>query len=192
MFNLILFGPPGAGKGTQSKNIITKYGFDHISTGDILRREISKHTSLGNIVKDYIEKGRLVPDHVLLDILKSTFIHHPEATGFVWDGFPRTTVQAAALDHMLAEEESAVTLVIALQVEQDELVRRVLQRSTAEGRSDDKEEIIQHRFQIYRDATMPIIEYYRAQNKFECIPGMDPVDVVFSNICAKIDQYMKG
>jgi adenylate kinase len=191
VFNLILFGPPGAGKGTQSKNIITKYGFDHISTGDILRREIEKYTTLGKIVKDYIDKGQLVPDHVLIDILKSTFIHHPNATGFVWDGFPRTTVQAAALDRMLSEEGYAVSLVIALQVEQDELMRRVIQRAHQEGRSDDKEDIIQQRFRIYRDTTMPIIEYYTAQKKFESIPGMDPVDVVFKNICSRIEQYMK-
>ncbi|HOH99164.1 MAG TPA: adenylate kinase [Bacteroidales bacterium] len=188
MFNLILFGPPGAGKGTQSKNIAVHYGFRHISTGNILRSEIQEGTALGKTVKAFIDQGQLVPDEVLIDILHGVMARNKGVPGFVWDGFPRTIVQAEAFDRLLEECGEKVDLVIALGVQREELLRRLLNRGEEDGRSDDKEEIILQRFDIYQAATLPLIDYYVQRGNFVNIDGVRPIDNVFRDICREIDR----
>ena len=188
MFNLILFGPPGAGKGTQSKKIAGKYGYKHISSGDILRSEISRDTVLGREVRTYMDRGALVPDQVLIDILAEVIERESDMQGLIWDGFPRTIVQAEAFDRMLEQKGQKVDLVVALEVELQELVRRLVNRGIEDGRSDDSESIILQRQKIYRDMTQPLISFYRNQGKFASINGIQPVEKVFEQICYRIDQ----
>lgn len=189
VFNLIIFGPPGAGKGTQSKNIAVHYGFRHISTGNILRSEIQQGTEVGRRAKSYIDKGQLVPDPVLIDILHSVMARNKGVPGFVWDGFPRTIIQAEAFDKLLAEEGHKVNLVLSLAVQREELLRRLLNRGEEDGRSDDKEEIILQRFDIYLAATMPLIEFYSLRRNFVQIDGVRPIDTVFRDICSEIERH---
>jgi adenylate kinase len=189
MFNLILFGPPGAGKGTQSKNIARKYGYIHISTGDILRAEIRAKSDVGLKVRQYMDKGELVPDDVLVDVLKDVMEREKGVNGFVWDGFPRTLFQADAFDRMLAEKGQKVNLVLAMEVELHELVRRLVNRGKEDKRMDDTEDIILQRQQIYREQTQPLIAYYRDQGKFVSVSGIQPIEKVFEDICRNIDLY---
>lgn len=189
MFNLIIFGPPGAGKGTQSKNIAVHYGFRHISTGNILRSEIQEGTDLGKTIKGFIDQGQLVPDAVLIDILHAVMARNAGVPGFVWDGFPRTIVQAEAFDTLLAESGNKVNLVMSLDVKREELLRRLLNRGHEDGRSDDKEDIILQRFDIYRASTMPLIAFYRSRGNFVQIDGVRPIDTVYRDICREIDKH---
>jgi adenylate kinase len=188
VFNLILFGPPGAGKGTQSKKIAGKYGYKHISTGDILRSEISRDTVLGREVRTYIDRGALVPDQVLINILADVVEREHDTRGLIWDGFPRTIIQAEAFDRLLEEKGQKVNLVISLEVELQELVRRLVNRGIEDGRSDDSESIILQRQNIYRNTTQPLISFYRNQGKLASINGIQAVERVFEQICFRIEQ----
>lgn len=188
MFNLILFGPPGSGKGTQSVKIAEKYNLVHISTGDIFRREIKNHSALGIKVQGIIEKGELVPDDLLVDILRSALQQAGSPAGFVFDGFPRTIRQAGDLDKLLAETGEKVSLVLALEVDEEEVVSRLLKRAVLEGRKDDTEDVIRNRMKVYHAQTHPLMEYYKKQGKFISLHGVGSVDEIFADICKKIDK----
>lgn len=189
MFNLILFGPPGSGKGTQSVRIAERYGLVHISTGDIFRREIRNQTHLGLKVQSIIEKGELVPDELLVDILRSALQQAGKPAGFVFDGFPRTLPQAADLDKLLAETGEKVSLVLALEVDEEEVVTRLLKRAQLEGRKDDTEDVIRNRMKVYHSQTHPLMEYYDKQGKFISVHGVGSIDEIFATICTEIDNH---
>ena len=166
MFNFILFGPPGSGKGTQSENIVQKFDFIHLSTGDLLRREIAEKTPLGLEAKNLMDKGQLVPDEVVIGMIDSSLEKHAGAKGFLFDGFPRTVAQAQALDKLLALRKTTIHSVLALEVSEDELVNRLLNRGETSGRSDDLDEaVIRKRFAVYKNETEPVAEYYKQQDK---------------------------
>jgi adenylate kinase len=187
MFNLILFGPPGSGKGTQSVMVAEKYHLIHISTGDILRREIRNNSSLGLKVQSIIEKGELVPDNLLIDLLRSALQQAGKARGYIFDGFPRTIGQAEDLDRLLKETGEDVTLALALDISEEEVVTRLLKRAQLEGRKDDTEEVIRNRMKVYHSQTHPLIEYYIKQKKFKSLPGVGSIDDIFKNICKVIN-----
>ncbi len=188
MYNLILFGPPGSGKGTQSSRIAEKYNLVHTSTGDIFRREIRDGSPLGLKVQSIIEKGELVPDDLLVDILRSALQRAAGIDGFVLDGFPRTIRQAEDLDMLLKETGESVSLVLALEVDEEEVVTRLLKRAQLEGRKDDTEDVIRNRMKVYHSQTHPLMEYYRIHDKFVSIPGVGSIDDIFAEICKVIDR----
>ena len=189
MLNLVLFGPPGAGKGTQSKKLLEKYGLVHLSTGDVLRQEIAENTSLGAEAKAFMEKGELVPDRVIIGMVDSIIEKNKDANGFIFDGFPRTTPQAEALDNLLNSKGTPITAMIALEVEHDELVKRLLERGKISGRSDDQNiDTIENRIKVYNNETTPLIEYYKGQNKFFGVQGMGSIDEIFERLCQLIDN----
>lgn len=193
MFNLILFGPPGSGKGTQSEKLVEKYGLVHLSTGNLLREEISNKTPLGIEAKNFMDKGQLVPDEVVIGMIDSSLEHHKEAFGFLFDGFPRTAAQADALDKLLSLKKTEIGLLIALDVTEDELVKRLLNRGKTSGRSDDIDEAVIHqRLAVYRKDTAPIAEHYKKLRKFQPIKGEGTVDEIFTTICQVIDKRMKS
>ncbi len=189
MFNFILFGPPGSGKGTQSIKIAEKHGFAHISTGDIFRKNIREKTELGLKVQGIIEKGELVPDELLIKILEDAMDQYPNVSGFVFDGFPRTTQQAHDLDMMLNKRDESVSLVLALEVNNDEILTRLLKRAELEGRKDDTKEVIENRINIYNDQTQPLIDFYTERGKFKSVEGIGGIDDIFKSICVIIDQH---
>ncbi|KXJ04402.1 Adenylate kinase, partial [Exaiptasia diaphana] len=167
MLNIVLFGPPGAGKGTQSERLIEKYGLVHLSTGDIFRANIKGETELGVLAKNYIDKGQLVPDEVTINMLKAEFKKHEDPKGFIFDGFPRTNAQAVALDEFLAEFSTGITSMISLDVEEEELKTRLAHRAKTSGRPDDANpEVIQNRIDVYRNETAPVKDFYQAQEKW--------------------------
>jgi adenylate kinase len=186
MFHLILFGPPGSGKGTQSIKIAEKFNLVHISTGDIFRREIRNQSPLGLRVQSIIEKGELVPDDLLVDILRSALQQAGKPAGFVFDGFPRTLPQAADLDGLLEETGERVNLVLALDVDEEEVVKRLLKRAQLEGRKDDTEDVIRNRMSVYHQQTSPLMDYYRRQGKFSAVHGVGSVDEIFDALCREI------
>jgi adenylate kinase len=190
MFNLILFGPPGSGKGTQSLRIAEKYKLAHISTGDIFRHEIRNFTELGLKVQGIIERGELVPDELLIEILESALRKHTDINGFIFDGFPRTLRQAGFLDESLARMNEKVSLVVALDVDEQEIIQRLLKRAQLEGRKDDTEEVIRNRMTVYHSQTSPLIDFYTDQGKFESIHGVGSIDDIFDGICQVIDQHL--
>jgi adenylate kinase len=188
MLNIVLFGPPGAGKGTQSEKLISKYNLVHLSTGDILRGEIKAGTQLGNEAKSIMEKGELVSDNIVIGMISSKLDQNKDANGFIFDGFPRTAVQAEKLDSLLTEKKSSITLMIALEVNDDELTKRLLNRGKDSGRADDQnEEIIRNRINEYNNKTAPLKDFYSNQNKFESVKGEGSIDEIFDGICTKID-----
>lgn len=190
MLNLVLFGPPGAGKGTQSQKLIEKYGLIHLSTGDLLRGEISQGTSLGLEAKKLMDQGILVPDAVVIGMISNKLDSNKDAKGFIFDGFPRTTAQAEALDVLLKSKQSSITGMIALEVNDDELEKRLLLRGKDSGRPDDANpEIIRKRIKEYNDKTTPVAEYYKAQNKFTGINGIGTIDEIAGAIDAIIAGY---
>jgi len=192
MFNLILFGPPGSGKGTQSDKLVAKYGLIHLSTGNLLREEITQKTPLGLEAKSFMDKGQLVPDEVVIGMIDSSLEKHKEATGFLFDGFPRNVAQACALDKLLDLKKTTINIVLALEVNQEELVKRLLNRGKTSGRSDDtNEEVIRKRFAVYIDETSPVAEHYKKVRKFQSIKGEGTVDEIFSSLCEAIDKKMK-
>jgi adenylate kinase len=191
MFNFILFGPPGSGKGTQSVKIAEKYNLVHISTGDIFRKNIREKTPLGIKVQSIIEKGELVPDSLLIEILEDALQQHAKAKGFVFDGFPRTIQQAKDLDAMLARRKEAVSLVLALEVGDDEILKRLLKRAEIEGRKDDTQEVIANRIEVYNTQTQPLIDFYKNKKIFQSIHGLGGIDQIFTGICKLIDQHIK-
>jgi adenylate kinase len=182
MLNLILFGPPGSGKGTQSLRIAEKFNLAHISTGDIFRFEIKNKTALGVKVQSIIERGELVPDELLIEILESALDKLQGKSGYIFDGFPRTRQQAEDLDAILIKRSGAVTLVIALDVDQEEVVKRLLNRAKLEGRKDDTEEVILNRMEVYHSQTAPLIDYYEKQGKFKQVKGVGSIDDIFESI----------
>ena len=189
MFNLILFGPPGSGKGTQSDSLVEKYGVIHLSTGNLLREEISQKTPLGIEAKGFMDNGQLVPDEVVIGMVDSYFDKHSEAKGFLFDGFPRTVAQAEALDKLLDLKKTEIAAVLALEVSEEELVKRLLNRGKTSGRSDDtNEEVIRKRFSVYSNETKPVAEHYKKAHKFHPIKGEGTVDEIFKSICKEIDK----
>lgn len=192
MLNLILFGPPGAGKGTQSEKLIAKYNLSHISTGDLLRAERAAGTELGNLANDYISKGELVPDSVVIGMVKNFMLNHGDAAGFIFDGFPRTILQAEALDTMLHDFSSSISVVLGLEVDEDELVKRLLLRGQSSGRVDDQDEnTIRNRFQEYQNKTLPLAGFYSNQNKYVGVQGIGEIDSIFNSLCQHIDAVLQ-
>jgi adenylate kinase len=192
MFNLILFGPPGSGKGTQSENLIKKYGLKHLSTGDLLRSEIKHSTPLGMEAKQFMDKGQLVPNEVVIGMISSAVDANPHVTGFLFDGFPRTTAQAEALDKLLEFKKTSISLMLALEVSEEELVKRLLHRGQTSGRSDDtNENIIRERINVYHNETSAVAEHYRKTNKVEMVEGEGSIDDIFAGLCKEIDAKIK-
>jgi adenylate kinase len=191
MLNIVLFGPPGAGKGTQSMSLIKKYSLIHLSTGDILRSEIANGTALGLEAKKLMDQGMLVPDEVVIGMISSKLDATKNAKGFIFDGFPRTVAQAEALDKMLKEKNIAISLMLALEVENDELVKRLLARGKDSGRADDANpEIIQKRITEYNNKTVPLIDYYKEQTKYHPVYGIGDIEDIFSQICKTIEASL--
>ncbi|MFN7327534.1 MAG: adenylate kinase [Chitinophagales bacterium] len=189
MKNLILFGPPGSGKGTQAAKLIEKYHLVHISTGDLFRYEMGNNTPLGLQAKAFMAEGKLVPDEVTIGMLRNKVEAHPEAKGFIFDGFPRTIPQAEALDALLAEMNTAIAGLIALEVDDEEIVQRILNRGITSGRPDDNDEsVVRKRIQVYKNDTTPVFEYYAQQDKSHSIPGVGEIEVIFDRLCSAIDQ----
>jgi len=186
MFNLILFGPPGAGKGTQAIKIAEKYGWKHVSTGDILRAEVSQGTPLGLKVKAVMEAGTLVSDELLIEIMESVFKKNGNIGGFVLDGFPRTLKQAEELDEMLLKLGKSVSLVLSLDVNEEELVKRLLKRAQEQGRKDDTEEVIKNRLVQYHKHTKPLMDYYREKKLLKDVVGVGSIDDIFVSLCKAI------
>jgi adenylate kinase len=191
MFNLILFGPPGSGKGTQSEKLIAKYGLKHLSTGDLLRSEIAAKTSLGMEAKSIMDKGQLVPDAVVIGMISSALEANPGAKGFLFDGFPRTVAQAEALDKLLGLHGTGISEFISLIVTEEELVKRLLNRGLTSGRSDDtNEDVIRARITEYRSKTSIVAEYYKQFDKYVEVQGVGSVDEIFASLCKEIDKHM--
>lgn len=188
MLNLVLFGPPGAGKGTQASRLVEKYNLIHLSTGDIFRANIKGETELGKLAKSYIDKGALVPDEVTIGMLESEVEKHPNAVGFIFDGFPRTTPQAEALEVFLKGKNTSVSLMLQLDVPEDELVKRLLLRGKDSGRADDQDEsIIRNRISVYNEQTAVVADYYAKQNKFVKINGVGSIDEITERLFNAID-----
>jgi adenylate kinase len=189
MFNLILFGPPGSGKGTQSERLIAKYGLKHLSTGDLLRNEIAGQTPLGMAVKNLMAEGKLVPDEIVIEMIDAAIENNTSVNGFLFDGFPRTTAQAEALDKLLAQKGTEIAIVLALQVSQDELIKRLLNRGRTSTRSDDvNEEVIASRIAEYEKKTAAVAEHYKKFGKVEYVKGEGDVDAIFELLCKEIDE----
>ena len=190
MLNIVIFGAPGAGKGTQSENLIKHYNLFHISTGDVLRSHIKQGTELGKTAKSYIDKGHLIPDELMIDILGSVLDDNKDAAGngVIFDGFPRTIAQAEALDKMLDERGMAVDAVVGLEVPEDELVKRLVLRGQQSGRSDDNEETIKSRLGVYHNQTAPLQEFYKKKGIYKAINGSGTVEGIFNDIKQAIDN----
>ncbi len=188
MLNLVLFGPPGAGKGTQSAKLIEKYGFVHISTGDLFRKHLGEGTELGKLAKSYMDSGNLVPDKVVIDMVDDKLKDHADASGIIFDGFPRTVAQAEALDELMDAKGTPISGMVALEVPEEELKNRLLERGKTSGRADDQNvEKIQHRIKVYLNETLPVAEYYRKQDKFQAIHGVGSIDEIFSKLAEAVD-----
>ena len=191
MINIVLFGKPGAGKGTQAAYLKSKYQLFHISTGDLFRHHISNKTALGTLAQSYMDKGDLVPDQVTIDMLKDTVENHPEAKGFIFDGFPRTTKQAEVLDDFLRERSMPVTATLALEADDDILVERLINRGKTSGRADDQdEEKIRNRFEEYNNKTAPLRDFYSAQGKFHSVDGIGSIDEITRRLTELIDGLL--
>jgi adenylate kinase len=189
MFNTILFGPPGSGKGTQSEKLIEKYGWKHLSTGDLLRKEMKAGTPLGKEAKSLIEKGQLVPDEVVIGMISSALDANPKAKGFLFDGFPRTVAQAEALDKLLSFRKTAIHSVLFLMVNEEELIKRLVGRAETSGRLDDADpEVQRKRQEVYKNETLPVAGYYQNFGKVERIEGAGTVDEIFEKLCTIIDD----
>jgi adenylate kinase len=188
MINLVIFGPPGAGKGTQSEKLISKYGFVHISTGDLFRWHTKNDTPLGKRVKEIMNSGALVPDEITISMLKEELDKNPQAKGFLFDGFPRTVPQAEALDKFMKDNGSAIHFVVALDVTEEEVRTRIAKRRTIESRADDEEEKLNKRITEYFSKTIHVLPYYKAQGRLDTVHGIGNIDDIFANICTVIDK----
>ncbi len=189
MLNIVLFGPPGAGKGTQAEMLLEKYQLVHLSTGDILRREIAAQTPLGLQAKKTMDKGELVSDQVVVGMIESKIDANSQAKGFIFDGFPRTTAQAEALTIMLQKKSASISTMLALFVDDEELIKRLLLRGKDSGRADDQNRsVIENRIKVYNKETAPVIDYYDRLNKYQAIDGVGSIDEIFSRLCAAIDK----
>lgn len=188
MLNIVLFGPPGAGKGTQSERIMEKYDLVHISTGDLFRKHIGEGTPLGKQAQDFIDSGNLVPDALVIKMVEVKIESQKDSEGFLFDGFPRTVAQAVALDEMLKGRQMSIAVMLALDVADNELRNRLKLRGLTSGRSDDQnEEKINNRIKVYKSETLPVADYYRDQSKFKEINGVGSVEEIFNHICMVID-----
>ena len=188
MLNIVIFGAPGSGKGTQSERIVEKYGINHISTGDVLRAEIKNGTELGKTAKGYIDQGQLIPDELMIDILASVFDSFEDSKGVIFDGFPRTIAQAEALKKMLAERGQDVSVMLDLEVPEDELMTRLIKRGKDSGRADDNEETIKKRLHVYHSQTAPLIDWYKNEKKYQHINGLGTMEGIFAEICEAVDK----
>ncbi|WP_053406190.1 adenylate kinase [Persicobacter sp. CCB-QB2] len=189
MLNIVLFGPPGAGKGTQSEKLIEKYGLLHISTGDLFRKHLGEGTELGKLAKSYMDNGNLVPDQVVIDMVDDRLKEVGEVKGIIFDGFPRTVAQAEALDTLMNGKNTPISGMIALEVEDEELRTRILERGKSSGRADDQSiEKINNRINVYKEETLPVADFYEKQGKFVSINGVGTIDGIFGDICAAIEQ----
>lgn len=190
MLNIVLFGPPGAGKGTQSERLIEKYQLVHLSTGDIFRYNIKNETELGRKAKSYIDQGQLVPDSLTIDLLRSEVLKHSKANGFIFDGFPRTNAQAQALDEFLMELNCSISMMVALDVEENELKDRLQKRAEVSGRVDDADPtVIENRIAVYKKETAPVKDFYQNQNKYFSIDGIGSIDEITERLFTTIDQH---
>lgn len=187
MLNIVIFGAPGSGKGTQSERIVDKYGINHISTGDVLRTEIKNGTELGNTAKGYIDQGQLIPDELMINILASVFDSFKGSKGVIFDGFPRTIAQAEALKKMLEERKQSVNIMLDLDVPEDELMTRLIKRGKDSGRADDNEETIKKRLHVYHSQTSPLIDWYKKEGQYHHIKGNGVLDDIFATVCEAID-----
>lgn len=189
MLNVVLFGPPGSGKGTQSAKLVEKYGFVHLSTGDLLRKEMKDGTPLGLEAKSLIEQGMLVPDAVVIGMIANAVDQNPGAFGFLFDGFPRTIAQAEALDSLLSAKQSSIAAVLFLEVNEEELIKRLVGRAQTSGRLDDADPEVQKKRQmVYKNETLPVAGYYDAQGKVDHVVGEGTVDEIFAKLCGFIDS----
>jgi len=192
MFNIILFGPPGSGKGTQSEKLIDKYGLVHLSTGDLLRKERQLKTPLGVEAQQFVDKGQLVPDEVVIGMISSALDENAESRGFLFDGFPRTVAQAEALDRLLELKKSDISLVLFLEVNEEELIKRLVNRGKTSGRTDDADENIQRKRQeVYKNETLPVAAHYAKSKKVVNVNGIGGIDDIFSRLSAQIDKKIK-
>ena len=191
MFNLILFGPPGSGKGTQSEKIMAQYGLKHLSTGDLLRSEIANQTALGLEAKQFMDKGELVPDAVVIGMINSSIDSNESIKGFLFDGFPRTPAQAEALDKLLELKKAPISVMLALDVSEEELVKRLMKRGETSGRSDDTNEVvIRARISEYLNKTAAVADYYQQFDKVKMIKGEGSIDEIYQNLCLEIDKIL--
>jgi adenylate kinase len=188
MFNLILFGPPGSGKGTQSEKLIAKYNFKHLSTGDLLRNEITRKTPLGLEAKKFMDKGQLVPDEVVIGMISSALDNNPNVVGFLFDGFPRTAAQAEALDKLLELKHQSINVMLALEVSEEELVKRLQKRGETSGRTDDNQQVIRTRILEYNKKTSPVADYYRKSKKAVMVKGEGTIEEIFKGLTKEIDS----
>lgn len=191
MLNIVLFGPPGSGKGTQAEKLIDKYNLVHISTGDLLRSEVAAETDLGKEAKAIMDKGDLVPDKIVIGMIQKKLEEHKEGPGFIFDGFPRTVEQARELRKALTDYDERVTMVISLQVPREELVNRLLKRGEESGRSDDNEETINNRIDVYDRQTVPVTYYYEKMHKHVPVKGVGTVDQIFKRIVHEVETFEK-
>ena len=190
MVNIVLFGPPGAGKGTQSEGIIKKYQLSHISTGDLFRKHLKEGSALGKLAQKYMDEGNLVPDAVVIDMVDDKIKTDGKVNGYIFDGFPRTVAQAEALDKLMSGKGNPISCMIALEVGKDELLKRLLNRGKTSGRSDDQDEAkIQNRINVYESETIPVANYYKKQGKLNSIYGIGTVDEIFTKICSVVDKF---
>ncbi len=189
--NIVIFGAPGSGKGTQSERLIDRYGLHHISTGEVLRDHIKRGTELGKIADSYISKGQLIPDELMVEVLADIFKQNPETTskGVIFDGFPRTIAQAEALSKMLEQYDTEVHAVVGLEVDEDELIRRMLERGKASGRSDDNIDTIRQRLAVYHNQTAPLRDYYIEKGRYHAIDGNGDLDRISNDIASRLDQH---
>ena len=193
MLNLVLFGPPGAGKGTQSQKLIARYNLVHLSTGDLLRAQIARGTELGLKAKKLMDEGLLVPDEVVIGMIGSALQENEQAAGFIFDGFPRTVPQAESLDQLLAQHNTKVSCMVALEVKEDELVKRLLERGKTSGRPDDQNvDKIRKRVTVYNTETAQVAGYYATQKKFHALNGIGEIEEIFGQICAVLDQHQSA
>lgn len=191
MINIILFGPPGAGKGTQSAKLIDKYSLTHISTGDLFRKHLKEGTPLGKLAQDYMNKGNLVPDQVVIDMVDDKIQSSGKITGIIFDGFPRTIPQAQALDNLLAQKNAPIKVLVELVVPEDELRKRLADRAVKENRPDDaKPAVIENRIAVYKSETAAVADYYKKEKKYASVIGVGEVEDIFKNICVEIDKSL--
>ena len=189
MLNIVLFGPPGAGKGTQSERLTEKFKLIHLSTGDVFRANLKNETSLGNLARTYMDKGQLVPDELTIEMLKAEVLKHSSPIGFIFDGFPRTNAQAIALDELLASLNTEISIMLALEVEEEELKKRLLARAEQSGRADDADPaIIENRIAVYNNESAPVKRYYQGQNKFTSIQGTGNIDEITQRIFTALEN----